>query len=134
MNNILFTLSHYIYLTKKQRDALQRPGEEVEVIGACSPVWMKNGDHLTQIAEEVFARYKIKHCPGPEKQTINAVPGGFQVNLSPDMPIFLADVPDGGSMSLGLTHKNFIEYRGKSVPVLHYFNAEDISVLEKTIF
>jgi hypothetical protein len=129
----LLTVSHSLFLTREQRYALQVPEAEIEVIGSCSPVWVIKGEHITKIAEEVFAKYRFRHCPEPEKHTITFLPEGFMVKLSPDMPYHLTDISDGGSACLSLTHKNVIEMEGKVAPVVHYFNVDDIRILEETL-
>lgn len=51
------TISHYIYLTKEQRYALN-DGDEVEVVGICVPVWFDKGT-TSEPAHEIFCKYKL---------------------------------------------------------------------------
>jgi hypothetical protein len=129
----ILTITHYLFLTREQRYALSVPETEIEVIGCCTPVWIQNGVHLSKIAEEIFAKYRIRHCPEPEKQTINSMDEGFLIRLSPDMPKFLLDCCDNGQQRLCLTHKNIITIDDKVAPVVHFLTMEDIQVLEETL-
>lgn len=133
MASPILVISHYIFLTREQRYILNIPEAEIDVVGYCSPVWLHNGEHITPIAEEVFAKYRFRHCPEPEKQTINLVPEGFFVRLSPDMPKFLLDFQDDGQMNLNLTHKNAIIFNDKVTPITHFLNVDDMTVLEGTL-
>lgn len=126
-------VSHHVFLTKQQRYVLQVPESEIEVIGMCSPVWVIDGEHENKIAEEVFVKYRFRHCPEPEKHTLTFIPEGFMVKMSPNMPIHLLDISDGGSMSLILTHKNFIIKNNQQVSVIHFLNTEDEHVLLETL-
>jgi len=132
MSSIL-VVSHHVFLTREQRYALQVPESEIEVVGSCSPVWMKDGEHETRVAEEVFAKYRFRHCPEPEKHTITFDPEGFIVRLSPHMPIHLTDVKDGGSMCIVLTHKNSIDVKDEKHQVIHFLDVEDMHVLQETL-
>jgi hypothetical protein len=129
----ILTISHFVFLTREQRYALQVKETEIEVVGSSSPVWIHEGRHITRLAEEVFAKYTFRHCPEPEENTITIAPGGFMVKLSPHMPIHLTDVADGGSLSLIITHKNVMEYQDKMLPIVHFLNVEDMEVLESTL-
>lgn len=129
----MLAVSHCVFLTREQRYALQVPESEIEVVGSCSPVWIKDGEHETKIAEEVFAKYRFRHCPQDEKHTLTFTPEGFMVKLSPHMPVHLTDIKDGGSMSLVLTHKNSISVDNKIETVVHFLDVEDVQVLNDTL-
>lgn len=126
-------ISHHVFLNKQQRYALQVPEAEIEVIGVCSPVWINNEEHQSKIVEEIFVKYRFRHCPEPEKHTITFTNEGFIVKMSPNMPIHLLSPIDGGSESLILTHKNFISTNERQFPVIHYLNTEDEEILLQTI-
>lgn len=129
----VLAVSHSLFLTREQRYALQVPETEIEVIGSCSLVWIKDGEHETKIAEEVFAKYRFRHCPEDEKHTMILMPEGFVIKMSPNMPIHLTDIKDGGSMSLILTHKNSITIDDKVETIVHFLDVEDIQVLNDTL-
>jgi hypothetical protein len=133
MSAPILTITHYVFLTREQRYALQVPEAEVDVIGTCSPVWSHKGLQITHTAEEVFAKYTIRHCPEPDKQTVTLSDEGFMIRLSPDMPIHLTDVGDKGERYLGITHKNIVEVEQKTVPIVHFLTIEDMEVLQKTL-
>lgn len=129
----ILTILHYVFLTREQRYTINVSEAEVEVVGCCSPAWIHNGEHLTKTVEEIFAKYLIKHCPEPEKQTLNFMDEGFFVRLSPNMTPFLLDYKDNGSMYLSLTHKNIITVQDKIVPVIHFLIVEDMEMLKNTL-
>ena len=126
-------ITHYIFLSREQRYLINVPEAEVEVIGCCTPIWCHNGEHISPVAEEIFVKYRIRHCPEPEKQTVNLMDEGFLVRLSPEMPPFLLDLNENGHENINLTHKNFIMMKDKIAPVVHYLNIDDIKVLEETL-
>lgn len=127
------TVTHYLFLSKEQRYALIVPESEVEVIGIYTPVWINNGVHDSKFPEEIFAKYRIRHCPKYEEQTINIMEGGFFIRLSPNMPALLLDYQDGGTESIGITHSNFFNHKTKTVPIVHLLRIEDLKILEDTI-
>ncbi len=129
----IMTMTHYLFLTSEQRYALNVPEAEIEVVGCCTPVWIHNGKHISRVAEEVFAKYRIRHCPEPEQQTINLMDEGFLIRLSPDMPQLLLDTKDNGQGNLSITHKNVITIEDKIAPIVHFLSIEDVQVLERTL-
>jgi len=129
----IMTMTHYLFLTREQRYALNVPEAEIEVVGCCTPIWIHNGKHVSDVPEEVFAKYRIRHCPEPEKQTVNQMDEGFLIRLSPDMPQHLLDYRDNGQEYLSLTHKNMITIEDKVAPIVHFLNIEDAKVLEETL-
>lgn len=129
MKQSVLTIVHYIFLTREQRYVLNIPEAEIEVIGFCTPVWEKT----TKIVEEVFVKYVIRHCPEPEKQTINIIPEGFLIRLSPDIPEHLLDYRDNGTMHLNLIHKNIVQIDNEISTIEHFLKIEDIRVLEETL-
>ncbi len=131
----ILSISHYIFLSREQRYALNVPEAEIETVGCCTPVWIHNGEHISPVAEEIFAKYRIRHCPEPEKQTINFADEGFLIRLSPNMPQYLLDYNEdtNGQENLNLTHKNMFMIEDKIAPVVHFLNIDDIKVLEDTL-
>ena len=129
----IITIAHHVFLTREQRYALAVPESEIEVIGCCSPVWIQSGKHLSDMLEEVFAKYRIKNCPEPEKNTISFMEEGFFIKISPEMSGLILDYEDGGQEFLSLTHKNVIYPEDKAVPIVHFLNMESINVLEETL-
>jgi hypothetical protein len=131
---VTLAVSHYVFLTREQRYAIQVPESEVEVIGTCSLAWINDGEHETKMPEEVFVKYRFRHCPEPETHTIGLMSEGFVVKLSPEMPKYLKDIKDGGSLCLMLTHRNVVTTdTGDRKPVVHFLDVEDIHILEETL-
>lgn len=126
-------ITHHIYLTKEQRYLISQPDTMVEVTGISSPVFVEQGKWLTKTAHEVFCNYKIAFSAKPEKNTIRMQKDGYLVTLTGNMPSYLLDVKDGGSMCLMLTHRNFIKKGEKSTTVIHCLSIEDMDVLLKTM-
>ena len=75
------TVSHYLYLSKKERYSLN-DGNTVEVIGICIPVWFSKGT-TTEPAKEVFCKYKLNNTR-ETKVNIKMLDEGFEL----DMPYF----------------------------------------------
>jgi len=133
MASPILAICHYVFLTKEQRYALIVPEVEIEVVGMCCYTWKNNGLHEDKFIDEIFAKYVFRHCPKPEKQTINFTDEGFLVRLSPNMPKYLLDYQDEGHMNLNLNHKNAIISEDRIIPVMHYLNIDDMKILEQTL-
>lgn len=129
----IMVMTHYIFLSREQRYALIVPESEIEIVGMCTPVWVHNGKHISKVSEEIFAKYRIRHCPTPEEQTINLMDGGFLVRLSPNLPGLLLDYQDEGIEHLNITHNNSVKVKDKISPIVHFLHIEDARVLEETL-
>jgi hypothetical protein len=132
MASPIITMTHYIFLTREQRYALSIPDSEIDVIGHCIPIWTYNGNYPSKIPDEVFAKYKIKHCLKKEQQTVNLINGGFLIRFSPNIPRLLLDFRDCGVEHVILTHQNVVNTNDKVIPIVHFLNVEDIGVFEAT--
>lgn len=128
---ILFT--HHIFLTKEQRYGLLKPANNIEIMGICSIAFIENGVWKNNASDEIFTKYSIVFDAKPEQNTVKLTNGSFIVTLTGEMPNHLLDIKDGGSECLMMTHRNVVEKDGKTIPVVHFIEIEDISLLINSI-
>lgn len=134
MLHSIISITHYLFLSEKQRYDLKNKESEIEVTGLCSYSLIDNNAiHLTKTPDEIFAKYKIIHCPNSEEHTVTFTENGFLIKLSPDIPLLLLNFKDGGISSLNLVHNNVIKAKDKTLPVVHFLNIEDLQMLENSM-
>lgn len=139
------TISHYIYLTKKQRYDLHE-GHEVNILGVSVPVWFDKGS-TSEPAKEVFCKYKLTN----EKlnQAIIANEEGYHINLPQKQDLSnqfdsvlnfkiptsdkLLDTKDGGVESLEFRQYNKIHKDEYHFNVVHFVEIKPHELLLETL-
>lgn len=143
------TMSHYIYLDRNQRYALNM-GREVKVDGVSVPVWV-NETATSEPAHEVFCRYRVRNT---RKRTgVKLAKSGFLV----DMPYFdivggdcdeelirasqerlgtsetLLDYDDGGKECCEFRYRSTCTINGRRHTVVHFVEIKSCEALADTL-
>lgn len=84
MSQIILSISHHIYLSRKQRYAIHER-KQITLMGISVPVWFNMGS-TSEPATEVFCTYQLNNNCN-EDAVINTLPktDGYYINL-PQMP------------------------------------------------
>lgn len=126
-------MTHYIFLSREQRYALIVPESEIEVIGVCTPVWIQNGRHLTKVPEEIFVKYRIRHCPLIEEKIISYTNNEFSIKIFHKMSESLLDIQDEGTEHLNITYNGTVKINNTDTAIVHLLKINDSKILEETL-
>jgi len=134
---LTLTVSHNIFLTKKQRYELSVVESTLEAIGISFPVWFHKGK-TSEPAKEVFCKYILSI--NDKKKAISKYSEGYIVNLPKyldkiSMPIFdaLKDEKDGGREMLQYKEYSSSKIKSTRYNIIHIVEIYDKSVLLDSI-
>ena len=161
MNRLSLSISHHLFLTRKERYALHE-GQVIETIGSSVPVWFY-GKTTSEPAEEIFCQYvltniKRRPCiiPDVDGYTINlpAIPEDwekaplsnedwrkmtpkerekwYEENKTPKSSLDLLDPPEGGKQ-LAFTAQQVRHFEGHRALVTHTILIKDEEELLETL-
>lgn len=134
----ILTISHYIYLSRKERYQLfdQIP---VYAVGISVPVWFKKGD-TTEPAKEIFCKYNIFN--DNISSSIRYKESGYDIHLPKNFVNFkkdkfnyfkLLDVKDRGCEELVFRQNTKLNINKKSYSIVHFVEIKPIEHLLETL-
>ncbi|NIQ14906.1 MAG: hypothetical protein GTO02_11080 [Candidatus Dadabacteria bacterium] len=139
--NLTLTVSHNIFLSRKQRYDLFKE-EPVDVIGVSIPVWYWQGV-TSEPGNEVFCKYRL--IPNDSKIFVKHNNQGYEIYLpkksynsedDTNNPVTLKNIidhKDGGIEWIAFRQYGKAKRNKKTVDIVHFVDIKTIEELEESI-
>ncbi len=122
-------ISHSIYLTPQERNALVKGPHSLETVGVSVAV---RTDKTQEALTEVFCKYVVTNDL-KDKSQVELIPEGYKLHIDGfGNCAKLADVPDGGVGSLMLRAEGPLTIDGEEVDAVHQIVIKDVTDLQRS--